>query len=56
MNGANLDLQIKRDGNGMPLPINEQNLENIHIDGLVPLILDIKPANTTPLFAQLTGK
>ena len=40
---ANLDLQIKRDGKGMVLPVNQQDLENIRIDGLVPVILDIQP-------------
>ncbi|MEI6438322.1 MAG: hypothetical protein WCO69_06205 [Candidatus Omnitrophota bacterium] len=47
---ANLDLQIKRDGNGVPLPVSQQNLENIRIDGLVPVILDIAPAGGAVLF------
>ncbi|MBF0485941.1 MAG: hypothetical protein HQL16_05460 [Candidatus Omnitrophica bacterium] len=50
MNAANLDLTIRRDGRGMPLPTSEQNLDNIHIDGLVPVILDIKPAATLAIF------
>jgi|GEM_PF-1418281 len=41
---SNLDMQIKRDGAGIPLPISLQNLDNIRIDGLVPVILEIKPA------------
>jgi hypothetical protein len=49
---SNLDMQIKRDGNGVVLPISQQNLDNIKIDGLVPVILDIKPASTLPLFAS----
>jgi len=52
-NAANLHLQIKRDGNGVPLPISQQNLENIHIDGLIPIITDIRPAATLPIFTQL---
>ena len=43
-NAANLNMQIKRDGNGMVLPLDQQDLENIRIDGLIPIILDIKPA------------
>ncbi|MBF0387415.1 MAG: hypothetical protein HQL20_06120 [Candidatus Omnitrophica bacterium] len=39
-----LDLQIKRDGNGVPLPASQQDLDNIMIDGLVPELLYIKPA------------
>jgi len=53
LNSAHLNLQIKRDGKGVPLPINQQDLENIHIDGLVPVILFIQPATNLPLFAEL---
>ena len=55
MNSTNLDLQIKRDGRGVPLPLSQQNLDNIHINGLVPVILDITPAATLPLFSELTA-
>jgi hypothetical protein len=47
---SNLDMQIKRDGSGVPLPISRQNLENIRIDGIIPEILDIRPAVNSPLF------
>ncbi|MBF0485419.1 MAG: WD40 repeat domain-containing protein [Candidatus Omnitrophica bacterium] len=49
---SNLDMQIKRDGSGVPLPISQQNLDSIRIDGLVPVILDIKPAASIPLFSE----
>ncbi|MBF0489377.1 MAG: hypothetical protein HQL15_02000 [Candidatus Omnitrophica bacterium] len=52
-NAANLNLQIKRDGKGVPLPISQQNLENIKLDGLIPVILDIKSAMDVPLLAEL---
>ena len=52
-NSANLNLQIKRDGNGVPLPISQQDLQNIKIDGLIPIIIDIRPATSLPIFAQL---
>ncbi len=38
-----LDLQIRRDRQGALLPLNQQALENINIDGLVPVILQIQP-------------
>jgi len=41
---SNLNMQIKRDGAGVLLPISQQNLDSIHIDGLVPVILNIRPA------------
>ncbi len=33
---SKLNLQIKRDGHGVPLPLPQQNLENIDIKGLYP--------------------
>jgi hypothetical protein len=51
MNSNLLNMQIKRDGAGVPLPVSQQDLENIRIDGLVPVILDIKPAANVPLFS-----
>ncbi len=36
-----LNLQIKRDSRGVPLPLPEQNIENINIDGLYPLIINM---------------
>jgi len=54
-NAANLNLQIKRDGKGVPLPISQQDLENIHIDGLIPVIIEIRPASATNLLSQFTN-
>lgn len=39
-----LDLQIKRDGKGIPLPMPQQNIQNINIEGLYPVIINIQPA------------
>ncbi len=44
-----LNLQIKRDGKGVPLPLPEQNIENINIDGLYPVIINIQPVNAQTL-------
>ncbi len=52
MNAAKLNMQIKRDGNGVPLPVNQQNIENIQIDGLVPQVLKITPVTSLPMLAQ----
>ena len=53
-NQSNLDMQIRRDGQGVPLPVSQQNLENIRIEGLVPVIVNIRPAAAMPDFIQLT--
>jgi hypothetical protein len=52
-NAAHLNLQIKRDGQGVPLPMSQQNLESIKLEGLIPVILEIKPVLQTPLLTQL---
>ncbi len=52
---SKLNLQIKRDGRGVPLPLPQQNLENIDIKGLYPVIINILPINaqTLPILGQL---
>jgi hypothetical protein len=52
LNQANMLLQIKRDGNGVPLPVAQQDLENIRIDGLVPTILEIRPVTSLPILSE----
>ncbi len=49
---TNMNLQIKRDGKGVPLPLPQQNLEQINIEGLFPVIINIVPVNsqTLPVF------
>ena len=56
LNAFNLHLNIKRDGNGVPLPVSQQEINNIHIDGLVPVILgNMIPAAESSVFAQFDG-
>jgi hypothetical protein len=45
---SNLDMQIKRDGAGVVLPTDQQDLDSIHLEGLVPVILNIQPATSLP--------
>jgi hypothetical protein len=45
LNPGMLDLQIKRDGNGIPLPINMQPIETMHIEGFIPIIIQIVPTS-----------
>ncbi len=44
-NPAAMNLQIRRDGNGVALPFSEQPPEIMQIEGLVPVIINIVPAN-----------
>ncbi len=43
-NPAHLNLQIKRDGKGVPLPVSQQDVAHIQIEGLTPIIINIRPA------------
>ena len=56
LNSANLAMLIKRDGKGIVLPLDQQDLARLsNIEGLDPVILSIKPASQTPLFSQLSS-
>ncbi len=56
MNAANLAMTIKRDGNGVPI-FSQQDLAQLgrNLEGLFPVILSIKPASQTALFADLSA-
>ena len=43
LNPALLDMQIKRDGDGVPLPLPEQPIENMHIEGFIPILIQFLP-------------
>ncbi len=54
MDPASLDMQIRRDGNGAVLPVSQQGLGGVRISGLVPVLLDIYPADAAmPLFKEM---
>jgi hypothetical protein len=51
MNAKNMSMQIKRDGNGVPLSLAQQNVELLsEIEGFMPRIIAINPASTLPIF------
>ncbi len=50
LGGINLDpamysIQIKRDGKGIPLPVDQQPVDRINISGLRVVIKTVTPAN-----------
>ena len=47
-----LSMTIKRDGNGMPLPMNLQSNAIIHLNGLRPVIKSIEIVNVLQLLGQ----
>ena len=45
MSESTLNLQIRRDGNGVAFPVSEQAWDTINIQGFVPVIYRITPVN-----------
>jgi len=49
-----LDLQIKRDGNGVPLPIfQQQPIADMNIQGFIPVIINVMPVTNLPALLGL---
>ncbi len=44
-----LNLEIRRDGKGVPLPLSNQPLENMRIEGFFPVIINVTPVSNLPL-------
>ncbi len=56
LNAANFGLIIKRDGNGIVLPLSMQDLKAFdQIDGFEPKIIEIKPAANIPILNEILG-
>jgi hypothetical protein len=49
LNPKFLDLQIERDGKGIPLPMNMQKLDQMNIEGFMPIIINIAPVTNLPM-------
>lgn len=52
LDAAMMNLQIKRDGRGVPLPVLQQPISTMQIDGFLPVIINVAPINI-PLFLGL---
>ncbi|MBI5025043.1 MAG: glucose-6-phosphate isomerase [Candidatus Omnitrophica bacterium] len=56
LNPALLDLQIRRDGNGIPLPLLQQPIEHMRIEGFIPVIINITPVTNLPLLLGIADE
>ena len=56
LNPALLDLQIKRDGNGIPLPLPMQPIQDMHIEGFLPVIINVTPIVNLPLLLGIADE
>ncbi|VAX36754.1 hypothetical protein MNBD_UNCLBAC01-1268 [hydrothermal vent metagenome] len=54
-NPATLDLQIKRDANWVPLPMDQQPIFDMKIDGFSPVIIHVTPVNIPLLLGLQTN-
>ena len=52
---ALLDLQIRRDSRGVPLPLPQQPIQNMKIDGFLPIIINITPVTSLPLLSNVNN-
>nr|MBP9854211.1 hypothetical protein [Candidatus Omnitrophota bacterium] len=51
-----LDLQIKRDGNGIPLPMTQQPSDLMkNIEGFIPVIINVVPVTNMPFLLGMVG-
>lgn len=50
---ALLDLQIKRDANFVPLPLPQQPIHSMNIEGFIPVIIHITPVTNLPMLLGL---
>ena len=48
LNPKLLDMQIRRDGNGVPLPLPQQPIKDFHIEGFIPIIINVTPVSNLP--------
>ena len=56
LNPALLDLQIKRDKNGVPLPLPMQPIQDMHIEGFLPVIINVTPIVNLPLLLGIADE
>jgi hypothetical protein len=53
LNSALMDLQIERDGDGVPLPLERQPIEQMRIEGFLPVIMNVTPVDHYPFVLSL---
>ena len=57
LNSSHLNLQIKRDGHGVPLPLIQQDMDQLsRIQGFVPYIIEIRPVSGLSILSELEHK
>jgi len=54
LNPEMMNLQIKRDSDGIPLPLPQQPIEDMNIKGFLPVIINVTPlTNPLPILSEI---
>jgi len=53
LNPSLLDLQVKRDGNGVPLPLPQQPIQDMNIEGFFPVIINVAPVTPSMILGEM---
>ena len=56
LNPAMVQMDIQRDGNGVVLPVFQQPVKNIQVDGFLPEIIRVVPADNLPMIIGLSDE
>jgi len=56
LNPAMLDFQVKRDKNSVPFSLPQQPIENMNIEGFLPVIINVTPVNNLLLLLGFTDE
>ena len=56
LNPSVLELKIKRDDEGMPLPVLQQPLMDMQVDGFIPIIINISPISSLQMLLGESGE
>lgn len=51
-----LNIEVRRDSAGMAVPVDDRQLQNIRLDGLIPVIINIQPVTNLPLLIGAAQK
>lgn len=52
LNPVQMSLEIRRDRDGAPLPISYQPIDNINVDGFIPVIVNISSVSNLPFILK----
>ncbi|MCA9393798.1 MAG: methyltransferase domain-containing protein [Candidatus Omnitrophica bacterium] len=52
----NLNIDVRRDPNGVPVPLTPQQIQDVNINGLYPVIINTVPVTSVPLLLGIADR